>query len=487
MSDSRPPRIAWFSPLRPVESGISLYNEELLPVLARAWRIDVYVDDYTPSHLSATETLRIRPAKAFRDAQRSAPYDAVVYQMGNSPAHAYMYRTALEIPGLLVLHDTVLHHLLLAMLLRARRAGEYRALMERRYGATGREVAGRVMRGQLAASLFDFPLSEDQVEAARLVAVHSQFSRARVLGRSPGAPTTVIPMGIRLPALISREEARRRLSLPDDQFIIASVTRVNPYKRIDVVLRALRSLRQFRPARLLVAGTVSPMVPLGRMVALLGLEQAVDLLGFVNDDTARLVVAAADVCVNLRYPTAGETSASLLRLMGAGRPVLVTDAGSFAEMPDGAVVKTRPDALEEEMVFEFFRQLAERPALRDALGRNARAFIIRQHGIPAMVAGYHAALQGVAGRELPLPPAEVEIEPFTSPIHPPPRDPLLEEVAAAIVELGLGSDERLTWSAARAAADLGLSPDKMDAEDRTDHGARRGEPGERRGAEADQR
>ncbi len=35
----------------------------------------------------------------------------------------------------------------------------------------------------------------------------------------------------------------------------------------------------------------------------------------------------------LRHPTAGETSASLLRLLGAGRPTLVTATGSFAELP----------------------------------------------------------------------------------------------------------------------------------------------------------
>src|SRR5687768_11472148 len=129
MPESKRPRIAWFTPLRPVESGISLYNEELLPILAAVWTVDVYVDDYRPTHLVETGSLRVRPARDFRAAQRRFPYDAVVYQMGNSPAHAYMYETALEVPGILVLHDTLLHHLIMAMLLRGRRVREYRALM----------------------------------------------------------------------------------------------------------------------------------------------------------------------------------------------------------------------------------------------------------------------------------------------------------------------------------------------------------------------
>ncbi|HET9015899.1 MAG TPA: glycosyltransferase, partial [Thermomicrobiaceae bacterium] len=335
MPEAERPRIAWFTPLRPVESGISHYNEELLPVLATAWQIDVYVDGYRPTHLATGDTLRVSSARSFRRRHRANPYDAVVYQLGNSRAHAYMYRTALEVPGLTVLHDTMLHHLILSMLLtRSRR--QYRRLMERHYGDRGLAAAERVLRGHLPKSLFDFPLSEDVVEASRQVAVHSEFARANVLRHSPRACVGVLPMGIPLPPMIAREEARRRLGLPEHEFLLASITHVNPYKRLDMVLRVLARLRTERPVRMVIAGSVAPLVPLERYVAALRLEGAVERLGFVDDATARLVVAACDVCVNLRFPTAGETSASLLRLMGGGRPVLVTGAGSFSELHDDA-------------------------------------------------------------------------------------------------------------------------------------------------------
>ncbi len=458
MPESKRPRIAWFTPLRPVESGISLYNEELLPILAAVWTVDVYVDDDRPTHLVETGSLRVGPAREFRTAQRKRPYDAVVYQMGNSPAHAYMYETALEVPGILVLHDTLLHHLIMAMLLRGRRVREYRALMERRYGSTGWEAAGRVLKGQVPASLFDFPLSEEIIDASRAVIVHSQASLDQVRSWSPGASTYRVPMGIPVPAAIERGVARRMLGLPDDQFILASVTHVNPYKRLDVVLRALRRLREDVPARLLIAGTISPRVPLQRMVALLGLEDAVEILGFVDDARARLIVAAADVCVNLRYPTAGETSASLLRIMGSGRPVMVSDVGSFRELPDDAAIKVPVDALEEEMGLGLLRALSADSALRESIGRNAKEFVRREHSLAAMAAGYHRVLGQALGTKLPEPPQREVTEAFELPEERQiePEDPLVTAVATAMVELGLRGDRQLQQDTAEALSGIGL-------------------------------
>jgi len=481
-------RLAWFTPLRPVESGISQYSEDLLPVLARAWQIDVFVDGYRPTHLRESDNLRVRMAREFRAAHRARPYDAVVYQMGNNPYHAYMYDLAREVPGVLVLHDTVLHHLRVGMLLRGRGAPRYRAEMERRYGRAGWEAATRVLRGQMPSALFQFPLSEELIEASRVVAVHSEYSRAQVLSWCPDAQVLRIPMGVPLPPEIPREEARRRLSLPEDQFVVGSVTFINPYKRLDVVMQAVRRLREFVPARLVLAGNVSHMVPLERLIGMFGLEQAADHLGYVDDATARLVVAASDVCVNLRWPTAGETSASLLRTMGAGRPVLVTDGGSFAEIPDGAVVKVPPDVLEQETVFALLRALAEQPELRERVGRLARDFVAREHSLAAAARGYAAAIEAAIGRPVPVPPGGTEPEQIDLPATEPPTrtDPLAGAVAQALVDLGIGADTRLVASVARSMAEIGLAPGKMGSTGTEPVGGKEGRRGVER-SEADQR
>ena len=57
-------------------------------------------------------------------------------------------------------------------------------------------------------------------------------------------------------------------------------------------------------------------------------------------------IEAADIVVHLRYPTARETSAALLRVLAQGRPAVISDVDNFAEIPDDAVV--RADTSDEE-------------------------------------------------------------------------------------------------------------------------------------------
>jgi glycosyltransferase involved in cell wall biosynthesis len=472
MPDLALPRVAWFTPLRPIRSGISLYNEELLPALRGVVEIDVFVDGYRPVGIEGGAGLRLLPARRFDAEDRRRRYDAIVYQMGNSPAHAYMVELALRRPGILVLHDTVLHHLVLSMTT-VRGVRRYRVVMSERYGERGAEMAERVLRGQMPAEMFDFPLSEDLIESARFVVTHSEFSRGVV--ESLGARAAVrVPMGIRLPQPIAVDVARAALRLPSEPFTVASVTLVNPYKRLDVVLRALRRLGQDRAVRFVIAGDVSPAVPLARLVSLNGLDDVVTLRGYVDVREAALLAAAADVTVNLRYPTAGETSSSLLRLMAAGRPVLVSDAGSFRELPDWAVVKVPVDALEEETVLALLGALAKDPRLAEQIGRSARRFVEDEHSVTRMAEGYRAVLQEATGGT--LPPVQVDEATCaidTSAPQAPASNALLDAVASGIAGLGLAANDDLARSAARAVIDLGLGPGNISRVDEE----RRGEGG----------
>src|SRR5437588_4417922 len=171
-------RIAFFSPLNPVQSGISDYSEELLLTLAgatvdgRAVDIDLFIDrGYRPSSEDITRQFDVLPAKTF--GRVAGKYDAKLYQMGNSPAHAYIYSTLMRYSGVVVLHEFVLHHLRIWMALNGGRRKEYVSIMERRYGEEGREAARRVLLGQFPEALFNYPLSDEVIQRATGVIVHS--------------------------------------------------------------------------------------------------------------------------------------------------------------------------------------------------------------------------------------------------------------------------------------------------------------------------
>jgi hypothetical protein len=191
------------------------------------------------------------------------------------------------------------------------------------------------------------------------------------------------------PPAIPRDEARARLGLPPGALILASFGHINPYKRVEAVLRAVTSLRASIPdVRYLLVGSVSPSYDVRAAIGRAGLEDSVSVTGYVERRAFEDYVAAADICLNLRHPTAGETSASLLRLLGAGKPTLVTASGSFAELPPGVAAQVDLDASEGDLIVAYCRLLAARPELAATLGRDARTYVAREHSLHGAAASY---------------------------------------------------------------------------------------------------
>ena len=98
-------------------------------------------------------------------------------------------------------------------------------------------------------------------------------------------------------------------------------------KRLDWVLAALEAL----PGRAgSMPGWWSRSLP--RIAARARITGHLDPAGF--DDH----IAAADALVNLRFPSAGESSGSLARGFAAGVCCLVSDTAAYAELPREAVI-----------------------------------------------------------------------------------------------------------------------------------------------------
>ncbi len=473
-------RLAYFSPLNPIQSGISDYSEELLPALAaQGAMLDLYIDRYRPSNPIVTSAFRVLPARSFAREARRQPYTMPIYQMGNSPAHAYIYERLLRTPGVVVLHEYVLHHLRMWMALHRGKGRAYLETMATTYGAAGRQAAERVLLGQLPEALFEFPLVEEAVTAARGIIVHSAYMAEQVRRLRADVPLAVVPMGVPLPPLLPQADARARLGLDPAAFILASIGHLNPYKRLNVALRAFKAFAMQHPRSLfLLVGSRSPNYNVDRLIGMLGLGDRVRVIGYAPPDQFSDYLAASDVCINLRFPTAGETSAALLRIMGGGKPVLVSRVGSFSELPDTAAAKIDIGGIEEELLLETLLLLAHRPDLRAAMGQAARRYIAESHTLAQSAAGYVrfvAELVGdreavarlapslqpawldllpsaipdlspVAQPAAPLPSARPAPPPQTQPAapsHPAPRTPhpALDVLATAAADCGVAADD----------------------------------------------
>jgi glycosyltransferase involved in cell wall biosynthesis len=461
-------RIAYFSPLNPVPSGISDYSEDLLPYLAARAEVDLFLDEgYRPANPDILAHFRVYPYQRYRKMLRRPGYDATLYHVGNSPAHDYILATLEKHPGVIVLHDYVLHHL---VLWRAFRHGDGTAYHDAmvRYGEAAWKLALRMMRGQMSEEVFQYPLCEEVIARATAVIAHSEHVAGQVRAIRPEVPVTVVPMGVPLPVLPERKEARRRLGLPPGALVLSSFGHINPYKRMEPSLRAYRRLRQVHPeACFVLVGSVSPNLDLAGLLRRLGLQESVRVTGFAEVGAFLGYMAASDICLNLRYPSAGETSASLLRILGAGLPTLVSRTGAFAELPADAAIQVDVGGEEEEELYTFLSYLADHPEARRVLGENARRYVATHHTLEGAAEGYVEFLAQLGlgtPRAAPLPPLFVPQtgRPAPLPETPPAPAPLeerpalaVELAAQALAELGLTEDDRASLQAvAETLADL---------------------------------
>jgi glycosyltransferase involved in cell wall biosynthesis len=465
------PRIAYCSPLNPAPSGISDYSEELLPHLGQYAEITLFVEDgLRPSNPQVAAHLEVLPLRRLPRELRRQRYDGIVYHMGNSPAHAGIWRAAQRAPGVVVLHELVLHHFMLWYAANVQRDVQlYVRDMAARYGDAGAHVAQMMIRSRFTDAAFDFPCCEPVLAAARGLIAHSRYVAERAAAMRPGLPAAIVPMGVPLPPAASRAAARARLGLPAEAALLASFGHINAWKRVEPALRALRQLRDDgRDARYLLVGSVSPNYDLAGLVGRMGLSDAVTITGYVPRGQFEDYVAAADICLNLRHPTGGETSASLLRLLGAGRPTLVSAIGSFAELPAGVAAQVDPDAGEGELLLAYCRLLLARPDLAAALGARARAFVAAEHSLGAAALGYARFLARLYGwpalrrlRERPLWEPQPEAPPPTPSLAPPaspppnPASPLVQRAGQALAELGIAErDDGLLRAVASWISDI---------------------------------
>jgi hypothetical protein len=240
------------------------------------------------------------------------------------------------------------------------------------------------------------------LDSARGVVVHSRFVAKQMREQGYAGPIAVIPHGAWLPQP-DRNGTRDLLGVDESTPLIGAFGYIKPYKRIAESLRALRRLIKVDPrVKMILAGEPHPEFPVDQLIGTLGLREHVRVLGFVPIEKFVDYMGACDIVLNLRYPTVGETSGSLQRALGMGKAVIVSDVGSFAELPDEVCLKVPVGPKEEDLLFEYLNLLVSRPDLAQSLGRRARDWVARECNWGVVAERYVEFLQQVADGRAPL-------------------------------------------------------------------------------------
>ncbi len=370
-------RLDYVSPLPPVRSGIADYSVDLLPHLEPL--ADLRVIRLPGQPVAPEVEARWRPTPA---EETAAAGRLPLYQMGNNPYHDGVHDLAMERPGVLMLHDPVLHHFVLHRTLGARDWDGYERRMIADHGWIG-DAACRMRALSLEddASLFSLPVHRTLLRRQRGVLVHSAWAQGLVREDDPDLRVKAVPMGIPLPPAADPGaglDFRRRHGIPLDRPLVGSFGFQTPIKRTAAVIEALADPR-LAGVHLLIVGEVSPHLDFEELSRRAGVAGRVHVTGFVPYAELEAGVAAVDLCLNLRYPTAGETSASLLRVLAAGRPVVVSDFAQFADLPSEVAVRVPLGQGEAETLAAALAALLAAPDRLAAMAAAARAFVAREH------------------------------------------------------------------------------------------------------------
>ena len=385
-------KVAVFTPLNPARCGVSDYSEALLAHLTDHVETTVFVDNYQPDRFAGDEKATLRPAAEFDPAE----FDETVYHIGNNPYHIYAYEAALDHPGIVVLHEFNLHHLMAAATIARDDWDSYLTEVQYNGGAEARAFAERVRRLEVGPDYEGLAMNRRLLERSKALVVHSPFLRGQVRDAGFELPIAHIPHGAWIPE-VNRHQYRAKLGLDESTPLIGVFGFLKPYKRIAESLRAVARLVRIHPeVRMILVGEEHQDFPVRRLISQLDLGPFVRLLGHVDSSEFEQCIGAVDICLNLRYPTDGETSGTLLRALGLGRAVVVSDVGSFSDLPDEICLKVPVGQDEVDIIGRYLDLLVTRPEAARAMGAAARDYAARECAWPHVAELYASWIAAVA-------------------------------------------------------------------------------------------
>ena len=395
---ARKPRLAYVSPLPPERSGISDYSAELLPELARHYHIDVIVSQSTIDSPWINANCLIRSVEWFERNHRL--YDRVLYHFGNSTFHQHMFGLLKTIPGTVVLHDFFLSGIVAHM--------EFHGIqplawVNELYAAHGyKAVESRFSVHNKAEVVWEYPCNLSVLRDAVGVIIHSEHSRrlaTQWYGAGDQEQWADIPL-LRVPdhsQPADKLAARKKLGLGEKDFVVCSFGLLGPSKLNDRLLGAwLDSPMGSDPNCVLIFVGENEGGEYGARLSneIKSNEQSsrVSITGWNDAATFKAYLTAADVGVQLRTLSRGETSAAVLDCMNYGLATIANANGSMADLPEDGVLKL-PDAFEVSELAEALTDLWRNPERRDRLSQKAKAIVKTRHSPRYCANGYAKAIE----------------------------------------------------------------------------------------------
>jgi len=388
-------RLAYFSPMPPQKSGISNYSAMLLPQLASRFEIDVIVNQKTVDDSALEPAYRVMDYEYFR--KHAGEYDRILYHMGNSSFHTHMFEALEHWPGVVVLHDFFLGHVIRHMdnvspgyLAQCLYQGwGFSLLSERKNNLHSEDI------------IWDCPLNAGVLQNALGIIAHSQFCRSlteEFYGNSCHQNWHFIPH-LRDPAPeIDKRSVRDKLGIPATAFVVCSFGHITPTKLHDRILRAWQSSRLYSnpDCWLVFVGELAEGPHRRIIISLIHKTSSprIKITGWVDAKTFDCYLAAADAAVQLRSRSRGETSGAVIDCLNHGLSTIVNSHGTMVDLPEQSVYRL-PDEFEDQELITGLEKIYFNSGLRQSLATTARTTILENHSPSTCGELYYQAIENI--------------------------------------------------------------------------------------------
>ncbi|GBU09969.1 mannosyltransferase A [Gammaproteobacteria bacterium] len=377
-------KLAYISPLPPDCSGIANYSAELLPELSRFYAIDVIVTNMNVEDAWINACCEIRSVKWFKD--NAEDYDRILYHFGNSSYHEHMFSLINNFTGVVVLHDFFLSGIQAHREIYSSHKDAWNKSLYESHGYEA--LQGRFYAEDTADIVFKYPCNFEVLRQATGVITHSSYSQQLAVGwygKEIGCLFKNIPL-LRSPSfsIESKSLILDRLGIHQDALITCSFGLLGGTKQNHRLLNAWMSssLSNNKNSKLIFVGRNSEDSPYGKelieKISASGKSNQVIITGWVTSQQFQEYLQVAEIAVQLRTASLGETSAAVLDCMKHGIPTIINANGSMAEISNDAVYMLKDEFTDQELV-NALQLLYKDHELRKTIGRRAKEIISTEH------------------------------------------------------------------------------------------------------------
>lgn len=351
-------KILWGSPLPPVRSGVCDYAVELLRPLSQIADVKILAppaDQESPALPPDLAGLLV----PFDSAPN--PEQLFLAHFGNNPYHQWIIDQCVQRRTVSVVHDLVLHHLLVHHTLNVGKdQNAFFEAMKQTYGDAGQALA-RARSIGLTGRLdpFLFPAFKAVVGRSEALICHSEFAQEALSKEIPDKPVLRMDLPAADPGILDRKAVRLKMGIPETAILMMHLGFLTPEKGLHAILRGLAAAREAGvDARLLLVGESPEDSDLMVTAERFGIESAVASTGWLPWEEMITAPAAADVGVVLRVPSAGETSAAVIRFLACGTPAAVIAQRQFLEWSEEVAPRITPGPSMEAEITRLLIQMA---------------------------------------------------------------------------------------------------------------------------------